>query len=298
MSRMKTLIIGGEGYIGSFLFNYLNRLDFAVYRYGNRSHDYNKLTSAELNQYNYIIVLAGNSSVPSCNGDLKPAWNNNVRNFSNLIEKLSNKVKVIYASSSSVYGDCKNKVFKETDFRISSYLNNYDLTKIMLDQVALNYILDGHNIVGLRLGTVNGAGPVIRKELLINSMTYSALTNKKIYITNADINRPFLSINDLAITMLSILTSNFVPGIYNLATGNNQIKQYAEAVSALTNAEIIDNGNTPGVYDFMINSDKIIDQYNFECCDSLENVITGLITAYNNSNTKLVARTEYFNYTG
>ena len=295
---MKILIIGGEGYIGSFLFEYFNRLNFNIDRYGNRLHDYNKLTSEELNRYDYIIVLAGNSSVPACNGELKPAWNNNVRNFSNLIEKISNKVKVIYASSSSVYGDFKNKVFKETDFRISSYLNNYDLTKIVLDQVALNYILAGRDIVGLRLGTVNGAGPVIRKELLINSMTYSALTNKKIYITNADINRPFLSINDFAIMILSILTNNFVPGIYNLATGNNQIKKYAQAVSALTNAEIIDNGNTASVYDFMINSDKITDQYSFECCDSLENVITGLIAAYNDPDTKLVSRTEYFNYVG
>lgn len=293
---MKILIIGGEGYIGSYLFRLLSELKFNVSKYGNRSNDYNLLSADTLNQYDWFLIFAGNSSVPSCAGDLKPAWNNNVRNFTNLIEKLDLDKKIIYASSSSVYGDLKGIVFTEDDFRIKTYLNNYDLTKLVLDQVALNYILAGRNIIGLRLGTVNGAAPVIRKELLINSMTYSGIHNNAVNITNETIKRPFLSINDLGVAIIAILTSKCIPGVYNLATDNYNIKEYANAVSQLTNSIIINNGVTPGVYDFMIDSSKIKAQYNFECSDTLEKVIQGLINAYQDLNIKLVSRTTYFNY--
>jgi len=158
---MKTLIVGGEGYVGSYLSRYLNDNGIEVSTYGNRQNDYNLLSVDYLQKYEYVILLAGNSSVLSCAGELKSPWNNNVRNFSNLITKTHKKHKIIYASSSSVYGNKGEKIYNENDFSLD-FVNNYDLTKISLDLVAKDRINAGRKILGFRFGTVNGGSPVLR----------------------------------------------------------------------------------------------------------------------------------------
>lgn len=294
---MSILIIGGQGYIGSQLSKFFtaNMLDHIVY--GSRTQDYNLLTEKELEPYQYIILLAGNSSVPSCCGDLKSPWNNNVRNFDNLVKKLHQDQKLIYASSSSVYGDSKNRVCNEDDNNLE-YFNNYDLTKIVLDQIAEKYLQQGRQIVGLRFGTVNGASPVIRNELLINSMTYSALHHKEILISNRDILRPYLSIDDLARAIYQIIAFRFIPGIYNLANDNFKIWQYAQAVQNHISVKIIDQGTSAGVYNFQISSDRFCKTYDFKFVDDLDSLIPKLVTCYQTQDTKIVKRTSYFNYQG
>jgi len=292
---MNILIIGGFGYIGSHVSRYLTKQPFTVTCIGNRRNDYNDLSASTLNRYDTIILLAGHSSVQSCAGELRSPWNNNVRNFANLIEKLDKRVNVIYASSSSVYGDTKNVEGVET-MNCTSYVNNYDLTKVVLDQVASNYINQGRNIVGLRFGTVNGPAQVTRRELLINSMTYSAVTTGTINIANRAIRRPFLDIRDLSRAVEAIVRTPKA-GIYNLATGNRTIEQYAAAVQQKTGAEIVDRGTTPGAYDFSISSAKFTSTYNFEFTGTVESIVERLIDTYQNNKSTLVTRLEYFEYT-
>lgn len=293
---MNVLILGGHGYIGSRLFNFLKEKGIDVDAYGSKTQDYNDLTSSYLNNFDFIVLLAGHSSVPSCNGDLKSPWNNNVRNFSNLIEKTNLKHKIIYASSSSVYGNTGDKPATENVI-CSSYVNNYDLTKTVLDHIAQNYIYSGKNIIGLRFGTVNGASPVIRTDLLINSMTYSAVNTGNIYITNRNIYRPFLDISDLINAIFSIINKNFVSGIYNLATENKKIIEYATIVSKFSKANIIDNGTTLGAYDFTISSEKFLKTFDFTLTGNVENLVNDLIYCYKTKSSKLVSRNEYFHYT-
>lgn len=294
---MKVLIIGGRGYIGSKLQLFFEIRGVDVTVYGSRRQDYNDLSQEFIRSYDVIILLAGHSSVPSCNGDLKSPWNNNVRNFYNLIEKTSDDQKIIYASSSSVYGNTGNEPATE-NFLCSMYVNNYDLTKVVLDMAAASYINKGKQIVGLRFGTVNGVSPVIRRELLVNSMTYSAVTTGKIQITNADIIRPYLDIYELSRAVYTIIREDFIPGIYNLASGNMTIREYASVVSEMTDAEIVDNGTTQGVYNFSISSKKFEKTYSIEIQDNLRVLVEELVDNYVNKKSTLVTRNEYFNYEG
>ena len=56
---MKILIIGGEGYIGSYLSNHLTIQGFDVQCYGNRQIDYNNIGREYLSQFAYVVLLAG-----------------------------------------------------------------------------------------------------------------------------------------------------------------------------------------------------------------------------------------------
>ena len=96
---MKVLILGGTGYIGSYLSTHLRNHGMEVECYGNRGVDYNELGRIYLQQFSHIILLAGHSSVQCCDGPVSSPWKNNVRNFKNLVDKVTEKQTIIYASS-------------------------------------------------------------------------------------------------------------------------------------------------------------------------------------------------------
>lgn len=291
------LIIGGNGYIGSYLSGFLKTSGFFVDVYGSRNSDYNILTKEFLSPYQYIILLAGHSSVAACNGELKSSWNNNVRNFSNLVQKMHINQKLIYASSSSVYGNSGEKIYKEDDVCLN-YINNYDITKNALDFVAKDYITNGSNIIGFRFGTVNGAAPVIRTDLMINSMVHSAITNGYIDINNKHVSRPILAIKDLSNAMLSVINGIFYSGIYNLASFNSTVNEISSVVKEKTSVDIINHGNREGVYDFNTDTSLFKQVFKFKYNETIESIVDDLIESYTTKNLILTKRDRYFHYEG
>lgn len=293
---MKILIIGGEGYVGSYLATHLTSNSLDVYTFGNRAIDYNTLSKEYLSQFTHIILLAGHSSVQCCAGPLESPWKNNVRNFNNLVHKTDNKQTIIYASSASVYGskDVK-RLYTEDEISID-YVNNYDLTKVNLDLLALKHINEGRKIIGLRFGTVNGGSPVIRRDLMINSMVYSAITEGRIIITNKHIKRPILSVRDLSRAVTSIVKNDTSPNIFNLATFNSTVDEISRIVNEYTKVDIIDKGDTTGSYNFAIDNTKFKALNNFVYEDNIHSVVESVIECYKNKNPKVVIRNEYFQY--
>ena len=296
---MTTLVLGGNGYIGSYLTPYLISEGIDTISYGRRekAHDFNLLSKDFLDYFETIVLVAGHSSVPSCEGPLKSSWNNNVRNFHNLIEKIEKDQRIIYASSSSVYGNKSKKLYVETDCHMD-FINNYDLTKVALDNVALNNIHAGKNIIGLRFGTVNGGSPLLRRDIMLNSMVFNALVNKKIFISNKQIARPIFSIKDLGRAMATIIKQEWKSGFYNLASFNSTVEEMAQVVLNRVGGEIIDKGTTLNAYDFRIDSSKFAINYNFKFNETVESVVEDLVDCYKYRNPTIVMRDTYFDYQG
>jgi nucleoside-diphosphate-sugar epimerase len=294
---MSILVIGGSGYIGSRLVSHLISHNYEVEVYGSRSNDYNKLTKEFLEPFKTIILLAGHSSVQMCVGDIKSPWHNNVRNFINLVEKTSKDTKIIYASSASVYGN-SNDVSTENKMSFE-IVNNYDLTKITLDIAAQKYLAEGRQILGLRFGTVNGGSPVIRRDLMINMMVYTALNEGKITVANKHINRSILCINDLVRAVERIVYQgrhNFIPGMYNLASFTATVDEISSYVSKKLGIEIVDKGNTAGAYNFDINTDKLCNDYDFKFTETIESTVDSVVDCYKNKSPNIVIRKDYIEY--
>lgn len=292
----KILIIGKNGYIGSKLGNFLNK-EFDIDLIGSKSEDYNLLSKDQLLQYNYIILLAGHSSVKMCDGPLKGVWNNNVRNFKNLVDKLSDNQHLIYASSGSVYGDkITDQLYSENSINYS-YINNYDLSKISLDMMAENCINQGKKIVGLRFGTVNGGSPNLRIDLMINAMVYSAKINNHITIANKHVKRPILGLQDLCLAVKQIIISDCIPGIYNLASINLNVDQISQTVKDILKVDIVDNGYSP-TYDFAISTEKFCNLYNFKFNETVDSITESVVNCIRSDATVLVKRNTYFDYQG
>ena len=303
----RILILGGNGYIGSRLGQVLSQsmhngepntvktIDIGWFESQNNDErvDYRDLSATDLSLYDIVVLLAGHSSVKTCAGDICSPWANNVTNFDNLVKKLSNDQLLIYASSSSVYGNNNPDIIHSEDSISFAPINNYDLTKYVLDLHAQIAMAGGKNIIGLRFGTVNGWSPVLRTDVMINAMYHSAIADGKVVITNKHINRALLGIEDLCRAIMRCINRP-VSGIYNLASFNTTVSEVAQIVSNNTSAIIEDHGNTTGVYDFGLNCDKFKAAYDFEFEETPQTIVDGLILRYPES--ILGRRDDYINY--
>lgn len=276
----KTLLLGGNGYVGSALYAEIDADSVDLCLFGNNL-GYSKVANfndVDISQYENIVLLAGHSSVQMCEYNKGNAWINNVDYFYNLCEKLRDDQLLIYASSASVYGQ-KTDICTESDLNTNP-INHYDLTKINIDIIANKFINDGKNIVGLRFGTVNGFSPNIRSDLMINSMIHSYKTKGSISVFNSWIKRPILAIDDLVAAVIRVIDSDKkYSGQYNLCSFNKTVDEISETVSQVLGCEIIKSKNTNKVYDFEISNKNFQKDYNFTFECDIESVIISMVDA-------------------
>ena len=286
----KVLILGGNGYIGTRLREVLRKQHFVKtndicwFSHDETSdrRDYHKLSKQELAEFEVVIVLAGHSSVPSCNGALPGPWLNNVTNFTDLLDKLTIDQLVIYASSASVYGNsAPGECHKETN-KIFVPVNNYDVTKYALDQQAIIANLVGKKVIGLRFGTVNGYSANLRVDVMINSMYHSVQNGTGIQVSNKHISRAMLGIEDLCRAVERCIEQP-VPGIYNLSSFNAKVGEIAQAVSKKLGAEIVDRGTTANAYDFALDTTLFQQTFDFTFTETTSTILNSLIEHYGES---------------
>ncbi len=283
----KILLIGGNGYIGSRLQEVLNVDVIDTNWFGDGdlhwSGDYKDLTSKYYESYDTIILLAGHSSVKMSEGNLNSCFNNNVRNFIDLIEKLD-KQKLIYASSSSVYGSVGGKTVNEKYYGFEPY-NQYDISKHTADLYAQKSDVEYY---GLRFGTVNGYSPVLRTDVMINAMVNSALQNGEIKLFIKDTMRPILGLNDLCGAVETIIDHDKDErGLYNLASFNKTAEQIAYEVGSVMNVPVIEYETDPTnitntkiqtkTYNFSISTLKFRKTFKFKFKETVESITESLI---------------------
>jgi nucleoside-diphosphate-sugar epimerase len=288
---MKILIIGGDGYIGSYLNQNLpyeiTSIDIGWF---NEKYsiicDYNSLSEEFISKFDTVILLAAHSSVKMCEGDYTYAFNNNVINFINLLNKIKNinkRIKLIYASSSSVYGATGENIVDETYLSFIPH-NNYDITKHVSDLYAE---FSGVEYYGLRFGTVNGYSPVMRTDIMINSMVTSAILNNKIDLYVKDTLRPILGIKDLTSAIIKIIEeTKDLRGIYNLASFNSTSEKIAYSVSEIINkpvnekevGDVIFNSKLQTKnYNFSINCEKFMKNFNFTFKETITTITKSIV---------------------
>ena len=285
----KTLIIGSGGYIGSRLSKEIQAdgVDINWFKKGNKDIDFKDLTRDYYSQYDNIILLAGHSSVKMSEGNLNSCFNNNVRNFIDLLEKLD-KQKLIYASSSSVYGSVGGKTVNEKYFGFEPY-NQYDISKHTADLYAQKSDVEYY---ALRFGTVNGCSPFLRSDVMINAMVNSALTDGHIKLYIKDTMRPILGINDLCRAVDAIIECDEDKrGLYNLASFNKTAEQIAYEVANVMGVKVLEfeadptqiknTKNQTKAYNFSISTLKFRKEFGFKFKDTVEGLATELKDRWN-----------------
>ena len=251
---MKILVTGGAGFIGSHVSKYLSR-KHKVLGLDNISDYYDKKLKLDrlkwIGKKNFeffhldlldkksidsffsskkidlIIHLAAQPGVIYSMENPFSYIENNIKAYLNLLEgaKKNKFMNIIYASSSSVYGNSSKIPFRESD-NLSKPLTVYAATKITDENISYVYSnLYSMNFVGLRFFTVYG--PWGRPDMSPFIFTNKIIAKKEIELfDNGNGIRDFTFIDDVVLSINKIVES-FVKKkklpkneIYNIGNGN------------------------------------------------------------------------------
>lgn len=173
-------------------------------------------------EFDRVIHLAAQAGVRYSIENPYAYVQSNLVGFTNILEACRhNKVKhLVYASSSSVYGDNKGVYFDEDD-STDSPLSFYAATKKANEVMAHSYShLYGMSITGLRFFTVYG--PWGRPDMMLFKFTKAILAGEPIDLYNdGQMWRDFTYVDDLVSGILRASDNPSGHSIYNLSGGDS-----------------------------------------------------------------------------
>ena len=202
----------------------------------------NELTSIfNNNQFNQVIHLGAQAGVRYSITNPQVYVATNITGFLNILENCNNfnVENIIYASSSSIYGDNKDLPFSEND-KTEKQISMYGVSKKTNELMAHTYSnLYGLRTIGLRFFTVYG--PWGRPDMALYIFTKAIIENKDIDLFNeGNHTRSFTYISDIVEPIYRIIKIN--ENNQNILS-NNIILNIggAEPVKLLRFIEIIEN---------------------------------------------------------
>jgi UDP-glucose 4-epimerase len=238
----RVLLIGGSGYIGSFIELRLQARGYPVdiCDLGWRGHprgapalccNYAALSRDQLRGYSTVLWFAGHSSVATSIADPLEALRNNCLDLAALCERLSEGTRLIYASTASLYStfDGTEPCWMSEEDLVLADGNAYDISKFCFDFIARTFF---KNVIGLRLGTVCGWSPNLRPELVFNAMNLSAIQYRVVQLANASACRSLLFLDNLFGAVEACLHLNEPPKIFNLASATVTVGELAHRIAA------------------------------------------------------------------
>ena len=170
----------------------------------------NELTSIfNNNQFNQVIHLGAQAGVRYSITNPQFYIDNNITGFLNILENCNNYnvENIIYASSSSIYGDNKDLPFSEND-KTEKQISMYGVSKKTNELMAHTYSnLYGLKTIGLRFFTVYG--PWGRPDMALYIFTKAIIENKNIDLFNKGSHtRSFTYISDIVEPIYRLIKIN------------------------------------------------------------------------------------------
>ena len=252
---MKFVITGGAGFIGSHIAKHLVDKNHNVTVVDNLSRgrlenlskieeqiEFKKIDILDFNSLKEVISnsdgvfhQAALTSVPESFTQKEKYHNVNVKGTENIF-KLAKEFgkKVVYASSSSVYGNTTLIPIQENFEK--NPINPYGITKLDDEKLAKKYHDLGVSIIGLRYFNVYGIGQTNDYAGVITKFfDHIELNQFPIVFGDGTHTRDFISVEDVAKANLLSMESNTDFSFLNIGTGiSTSIKTLAEVMIDLS----------------------------------------------------------------
>jgi len=236
------LVVGGCGYIGGFLTDYLSDSNYNVTVYDNLLFEsrfmkpcqfiYGDIRDVEklhqiINNYDIVIWLAGLVGDGACSVNPELTKELNVDTVKWLVDNFSGKI--IFPSTCSVYGVNNDLI---TEAAEPNPLSLYAATKLEAER----YVLENKpNALVFRLGTLFGLGDLhsrMRLDLVANILSMKAASGKPLTVFGGQQWRPLLHVRDVSTAILHGI-ENQISGLYNLSYENFVISDLAKEIKSV-----------------------------------------------------------------
>ena len=162
----------------------------------------------------------------------------NLEGFLNILEccrHAAKKPKLVYASSSSVYGGNKKMPFEESD-QVDTPVSLYAATKKANELMAHTYShLYEMQTIGLRFFTVYGAW--YRPDMALSLFADAMLHGRPIKVfNNGDMMRDFTFVDDIVDGIMRVVEAQNLPRYDVFNIGNHRSEKLLDVIDTLANA--------------------------------------------------------------
>jgi nucleoside-diphosphate-sugar epimerase len=210
--KIKVLVTGAAGYIGSVLVPELLKEGYQVIAIDNFMYNqtslldccYDKnltiirgdardenLISKWLKEADIILPLACITGAPACNKDPIAAKSTNLDAVKLIIKLRSKNQRIIFPTTNSGYGIGQEGVYCDENTPLRP-ISLYGKLKVEAEKA----VLDAGNSITLRLATAFGISPRMRLDLLVNDFTYRAVFDRYIVLFEAHFKRNYIHVRD------------------------------------------------------------------------------------------------------
>jgi len=292
----KILIVGGAGYLGSVLCASLLQRGYAVrimdnFLYGRHSLDRMPFPQnmeviegdlrnihtcvSTLDGVHAVVLLAAIVGDPASKIRPRETIETNVIAAQALAAACKHQCidRFLYASTCSVYGLGEKLLDEESDLQPVSL---YARTKIASEKMILSMGNDCFAPTILRMGTLYGYSPRMRFDLVVNTMTMHARTERKIRVFGGKQWRPLLSVQDAAQAYVRCLESDIAKignQVFNIGCDeqNYQVEQIARIISeTIGNVAVQHDNESLDSRDYRVSFKKASHILGFQAKDTVE----------------------------
>ena len=302
---MKILLLGGAGYIGSTLTEFLLKEKYQVTVLDNFMYEQNTLASYCSNNffsiikedirninnlkkiikdYDLIFPLAALVGAPLCNFKKEEAESINLKAQLNLFKIISNNQIIIMPTTNSAYGKGDVNNFCDENSKLNP-LSTYAKHKVEVEKE----LLQRKNVISFRLATVFGMSPRMRLDLLVNDFVYRAVKDKYIVLFEANFKRNYIHIRDVCRAFIHAIKNfeKMKSNIFNIGLSDANIskKELCDQIKQFVDFEyyINDFKKDPDQRNYVV-SNKKIEAAGFKTKYKLTYGISELIKGYEGIN--------------
>ena len=221
--EIRVLVTGGSGYVGSVLVPYLARTYpvrvLETMAFGNPIADTPNvefikgdirdagIVKIALQDITHVVHLAGIVTDELCdmNPSLARAINEEATQQLCQLAKEAGIQRLIYASSSSVYGTQDEECTEET---VPKPMTVYAETKLQAEKICLTYAGEKMCVAVLRSATCMGPAPRMRLDTIVNTFSKQAFYDRQITVWDGKQYRSNIHIQDVAFLYANLLAAN------------------------------------------------------------------------------------------
>lgn len=292
-------MVGGAGYVGSRLVPELNRLGYPVTVvdlcwFGNHLNQSVKVVKKDAlhlepdfyKPFGAVIFLAGLSNDPMA--EFSPALNfvSNVAVPASVAHnaKRAGVRRFIYADTCSSYGHTQGEESTEESPALPHY--PYGISKVQGNRAVMALMDNAFSVIALRQGTICGASPRSRFDLLVNTLYKAASIDRTITVHNPATWRPLLAMEDAVAGFVGALSApTDVSGTFNISSENITVGEVAQIVADHFRERhgikvAVVNNNVRDMRDYKVTTDKAAKILGIKPRGSVKSVLMELDAQY------------------